>query len=205
LSKAGISKSSQKIITGTLPNQLHITKASGMGDHVIWEFYRGDGIEDVGQYDLEIIFRIKHNSNEGITSGDVKGKDIDSGDNEIMQEELRYCIDWNIEINGKEIYDHNYDKHTKNIEFGKITVNGLTIFDPHHRFKTPNKSFADGLNLMLKQGLKPEEKKEIEKKLKGFFKKQRKIKNENVKFLRPLVLVDTPSMSEPYSFQQKNI
>ena len=48
--------------------------------------FRGDGIEDVGQYDLEIIFRVKKDMVE-----------------KIDEKKLRYCIDWNLEINGKNI------------------------------------------------------------------------------------------------------
>jgi hypothetical protein len=47
-----------KDISSILPNEILITDASGVGNHVVWEFYRGEGIQDVGQYNLEIIFRI---------------------------------------------------------------------------------------------------------------------------------------------------
>ena len=45
-----------KDISSILPNEILITDASGVGNHVVWEFYRGEGIQDVGQYNLEIIF-----------------------------------------------------------------------------------------------------------------------------------------------------
>ena len=57
---AGFKKqsSSSKIKESTLPNELLITNASGTANRAIWEFYRGDGIEAIGQYNLQIIFRL---------------------------------------------------------------------------------------------------------------------------------------------------
>jgi hypothetical protein len=54
--------SSSKIKESNLPNELLIANASGTANRAIWEFYRGDGIEAIRQYNLEIIFRLKNKS-----------------------------------------------------------------------------------------------------------------------------------------------
>jgi len=84
-----------KKVTTTFPNEILITNASGCGNHAIWEFYRGEGIQDVGQYNLEIIFRIPC-SIDKIKFG--KGS---------------YCVNWNIEVNGMKLMDHTDDMEQK--------------------------------------------------------------------------------------------
>jgi hypothetical protein len=81
--------SSSKIKESKLPNQLLIANASGTANRAIWEFYRGDGIEAIGQYNLEIIFRLRRQENKP-----PYGK------------YCCYCVDWNVEVNRRKLLDH---------------------------------------------------------------------------------------------------
>jgi hypothetical protein len=78
--------SSSKIKESTLPNELLIANASGTANRAIWEFYQGDGIEAIGQYNLQIIFRLRSQPP--------------------YREECSYCVDWNIEVNRRKLLDH---------------------------------------------------------------------------------------------------
>jgi hypothetical protein len=84
---------SSKIKESTLPNELLIANASGTANRAIWEFYRGDGIEAIGQYNLEIIFRLPDCPPYG--------------------EKFCYCVDWNIEVNGRKLLDHKVELENK--------------------------------------------------------------------------------------------
>lgn len=108
------SSSVSRKITSTLPNEILITNASGSGTHAIWEFHRGEGIQDVGQYNLEIIFRIPLCSDK-----------IQPG-NKVQPGKGSYCINWNIQINERKLIDHEYD--IKN-EKWNIKVNGMKLMD----------------------------------------------------------------------------
>lgn len=61
--------------------------SSGLANRAFWEFYRGPGLRAIGQYDLEIIFRIPEYSR-------------------IKDKRQSYCIDWNVEVNGRRLIDH---------------------------------------------------------------------------------------------------
>jgi hypothetical protein len=81
--------SSSKIKESKLPNELLIANASGTANRAIWEFYRGDGIEAIGQYNLEIIFRLR-------------GED----DKPPYGKYCCYSVDWNVEVNRRKLWDH---------------------------------------------------------------------------------------------------
>ncbi len=171
--KLKMGRSSKKEITGTLPNQIHITKASGITNRAIWEFYRGEGIEDVGQYDLEIIFRIH-------------GKDFEGYD-----DKLSYCIDWNVEINGRRLYDHD---HLFTTGITRPTVNGIEILysptDNKQHSKIDSKP-GDYWNIDIDECRK--------KDFTSLLKKETGIDKKNFKLLRPLILKNS-SMYNPFSF-----
>ena len=102
--------SSSKIKESTLPNELLIANASGTANRAIWEFYRGDGIEAIGQYNLQIIFRLKNKP-----PSDEKKYD---------EKICCYCVDWNVEVNRRKLWDHKAE-----LENGKwnVTVNGRRL------------------------------------------------------------------------------
>jgi hypothetical protein len=68
-----------------LEKEIIISNASGVASRAIWEFYQGQGIAAIGQYNLEIIFRIPRYRKEYANE---------------------YCIDWNVEVNGRKLLDH---------------------------------------------------------------------------------------------------
>jgi hypothetical protein len=78
-----------------LDKNIKIANASGVGNIANWEFYHKQGAEAVGQYNLEIIFR---------TLLDIRS---------IKTRKVYYCVDWNIEINGKKLVDHPVDFHNQ--------------------------------------------------------------------------------------------
>jgi hypothetical protein len=84
---------SSKIKESTLPNEVLIANASGTTNRAIWEFYRGDGIEAIGQYNLKIIFRLRESPQ--------------------YEERFCYCADWNVEVNGRKLMAHVDDTNTK--------------------------------------------------------------------------------------------
>ena len=51
-------KSSTKIKEYTLPYEILVANASGIGTRAMWEFYQVEGKVAIGQYDLQIFFRI---------------------------------------------------------------------------------------------------------------------------------------------------
>jgi len=81
--------------TYELDKNIQIANASGVGNIANWEFYHKQGAEAVGQYNLEIIFRTL------VDIGSIKTR------------EVYYCVDWNVEINGKKLVDHNIDLYNQ--------------------------------------------------------------------------------------------
>jgi hypothetical protein len=93
--------SSSKIKESTLPNELLIANASGTANRAIWEFYRGDGVEAIGQYNLEIIFRLRDYRPDCPPYFPLYKK------------KFCYCVDWNIEVNGRKLWDHKVERENK--------------------------------------------------------------------------------------------
>ena len=102
--------SSSKIKESTLPNELLIANASGTANRAIWEFYRGDGIEAIGQYNLQIIFRLKNKP--------------PSDEKKCDEKICCYYVNWNVEVNRRKLWDHKAE-----LENGKwnVTVNGRRL------------------------------------------------------------------------------
>lgn len=90
---------SSKIKESTLPNELLIANASGTANRAIWEFYQGDGIEAIGQYNLQIIFRLRGQPH--------------------YKKECCYCVDWNVEVNRRKLWDHKAERENSkwNVKF----------------------------------------------------------------------------------------
>jgi len=164
--------SATKKITATLPNEVLITNASGAGIHATWEFYRGEGVQEVGQYDLEIIFRIYDFNAEKILG---KG---------------HYCIDWNIEVNGRKLIDHDYDCENA---FWNIEVNGRKLMD-----HTDDNKVKWNIEVKKKE---IETQEDYEKRRWGLI-----VKDEpeaDKRLLRPLYLVNTGNDDSLVSFLNK--
>ena len=70
-----------------------IANARGTQTGAILEFYRGDGIEAIGQYNLKIIFRLRGSPQ--------------------YNKRFCYCADWNVEANGRKLMTHVDDTRTK--------------------------------------------------------------------------------------------
>ena len=99
------------------PYEVLVVNASGTANRAIWEFYRGESIGAIGQYNLQIRFRIK---------------------NSLVYDKRCYCIDWNVEVNGRRLRDHEIElANTKwNIEF-----NGRKVMD--YVDESPNDKYAN--------------------------------------------------------------
>ena len=174
---AKFKKRFEKTITGKLPNQIYITKASGMANRAIWEFYSGEGIEEIGQYDLEIIFRLK---------------DINNKVNPATS--LFYCIDWNVEINGRKLYDHEFEY---NNDYWNTKLNGIKIM-----YHEKDDSQKDNWTAKIPTD-KEEQYKELREDDVGI--KRHKIKNniisyEYYKYFRPLLIFNEYKLKEDFSF-----
>jgi len=52
-------KSSEEIKTYSYPNSIQIVKSSGVGNNTNWEFKESKGTGHKGQYELNILFRIR--------------------------------------------------------------------------------------------------------------------------------------------------
>ncbi len=52
-------KSSEEIKTYSYPNTIQIVKSSGVGNNTNWEFKQGKGTGHKGEYELNILFRIR--------------------------------------------------------------------------------------------------------------------------------------------------
>lgn len=95
------------------PYWIQIANASGVGNLANWEFYQGKpmeakGGEPTGQYNLEIVLRIRKRKQ----LGDLK-EGIGS-----------YCIDWNVEVNGRKLVDHKIDLNNKRWD---VKINGRNL------------------------------------------------------------------------------
>jgi hypothetical protein len=95
---------SSKVKESTLPNELLIANASGTANRAIWEFYRGDGIEAIGQYNLQIIFRLRGSPP--------------------YKKRFCYCVDWNVEVNGRKLMDHTIERENNK---WNVEVNGRKL------------------------------------------------------------------------------
>ena len=111
--------SSSKIKESTLPNELLIANASGTANRAIWEFYQGDGIEAIGQYNLQIIFRLRSEPPYG--------------------KECSYCVDWNIEVNRRKLWDHKAELENSK---WNVTFNGRRLMY-HERVRQTKKNNSD--------------------------------------------------------------
>jgi hypothetical protein len=99
--------SSSKIKESTLPNELLIANASGTANRAIWEFYRGDGIQAIGQYNLQIIFRLKNKPR-------------------CDEKKCCYCVDWNVEVNRRKLWDHKAELENSR---WNVIFNGRQLMD----------------------------------------------------------------------------
>ncbi len=158
--------SASKKITSTLPNEILITNASGCGNHAIWEFYKGEGIRDVGQYNLEIIFRLPNSLNFD--------KCV----------EFPYYIDWNIEINGRTLIDHDDDLNDPSNE---------SVPGTHGRKVMFNEGFKEGNNKEKNKSTQNNKKKSY---------KERYGDDHSLKVLRPLRLIANQKDENVVSFLQ---
>jgi hypothetical protein len=119
---------SSKVKESTLPNELLIANASGTANRAIWEFYRGEGIEAIGQYNVEIIFRL-----QGCPP---------------YEERFCYCVDWNIEVNGRKLWDHKVELENKR---WNVVFNGKKLMD--HMHKDEKKELMELMNKNDKEEL----------------------------------------------------
>jgi hypothetical protein len=102
---AGKETSKTKETTREYDEVIQVANASGVANRAIWEFYRGPGLRAIGQYDLEIIFRIPDYS-------------------KIKDERRSYCIDWNVEVNGRRLVDHRPELNT---HYWNVTYDGRPV------------------------------------------------------------------------------
>jgi hypothetical protein len=109
--KPFISLSGKKEITkaqtteASFAYEILVANASGTANRAIWEFYRGESVTAIGQYNLKIRFRIKDPA---------------------IYDKGSYCIDWNVEVNGRKLRDHQIELANNywNLEF-----NGRKVMD----------------------------------------------------------------------------
>jgi hypothetical protein len=97
--KAGIEgeKSSEEVKTYTYPNSIQISKGSGVGNHVNWEFKQGKGANQKGEYEMNILFRIRKPLNE------------------IPEKEGTYVVRPKVKVNNVEIKDEKDKKELKDV------------------------------------------------------------------------------------------
>lgn len=92
------SRSLSRITKYKLDKRILIANASGVANRAIWEFYRDkEAREAIGQYNLEIIFRIPK-PDKDTTKEDQNGK---------------YYVDWNVEVNGRRLRDHESELNNR--------------------------------------------------------------------------------------------
>lgn len=120
--KMKISSSKSMNTQYSLPYHMITANASGTGSRAMWEFYRGNGYSAIGQYDLKIFFRIPN-------------KDFSFSNKKVIKN--LYCVDWNVEINGRRLIDHSIDfngnwnmkvNDRKLMDIAKIIVKNIGIF-----------------------------------------------------------------------------
>jgi hypothetical protein len=75
--------------------EVQIINASGVGSLANWEFYQCKGTKPVGQYNLQIFFRVP-----------LRPEEVKEG-------KRTYCIDWNVEVNTRKVIDHDWDLNNK--------------------------------------------------------------------------------------------
>ena len=104
------------------PYEVLIANASGTANRAIWEFYRGESIGAIGQYNLQIKFRIK---------------------NPLIYNKICYCIDWNVEVNGRRLRDHEIElaNNKWNIELNGRRV--MTWKDKNQNYEYANGHWRD--------------------------------------------------------------
>ena len=94
------------------PYHVIVANASGTGNRALWEFYQEEGMAAIGCFDLKIYFRILK-------------KDLPPNWEKYDIIRDRYCIDWNVEVNGRRLRDHDIDFYSD----WDIKVNGRCLMD----------------------------------------------------------------------------
>jgi len=172
---------SSKIKESTLPNELLIANASGTANRAIWEFYRGDGIEAIGQYNLEIIFRLQ-------------GRPP-------YKERFCYCVDWNIEVNGRKLWDHKVEQENKrlNVLFNcKRLMDNMNVNDTDKKELMKKESMNQTNGTVSWETIVLDDNQDREKTLK----KLKKLIQEDdpdidKRLLRPLILLSSSEKNPP--------
>lgn len=57
-------KESEEIKTYSYPNTIQIVSSNGVGNNINWEFKQGDGAGKTGEYDINILFRLRNKIEE---------------------------------------------------------------------------------------------------------------------------------------------
>jgi hypothetical protein len=171
----------------SLPYHVVIANASGTGNRAMWEFYQKEGMAAIGQFDLEIYFRIR--SQDFLRLLHKKHRPS----NAVIRD--LYCVDWNVEVNSERLVDHNIDKKSS----FDMKVNGRLLMDKYQDFDNPNPKKLDdkgyyaywNVPVRDKTNEGPREKRKATEKQILKWMCEEDPKAESQKMLRPLYLVFT--------------